>query len=159
MKTYSDLYDQLCSFENLELAFKKARKRKTQKDYVIEFEAYLKENLVNLQFELRTFTYRPRPIKTFVVRDPKTRKIGASDFRDRVVHHALINVIAPLFEPSFIFDSFANRKGKGTHAAIKRFEKFMGSVSFNHQKPNWGGSRFWVLCCRFLITTLLWAMP
>jgi retron-type reverse transcriptase len=106
MKTYSDLYDPLCSFVNLELAFKKARKRKTQKDYVIEFKACLKENLLNLQFELQTFTYRPRPIKTFIVRDPKTRKIGASDFQDRVVHHALINVIAPLFEPSFIFDLY-----------------------------------------------------
>jgi len=137
MKTYNKLYDQLCSYKNLEKAFEKARKHKTLKDYVIEFEADVKENLLKLQFELQTFTYRPNPIKTFIVRDPKTRKIGASDFRDRVVHHALCNTISTILGDSFIFDSFANRKGKGTHNAIKRFEKFLRQVSFNHQ--NGGG--------------------
>jgi hypothetical protein len=79
-------------------------------------------------------TYRPAPIKTFIVRDPKTRKIGASDFRDRVVHHALCNVVVPALGNSFVFDSFANRKGKGTHRAINRFEHFMSKTTFNHQK-------------------------
>ncbi len=134
MKTHTDLYENLTSYENLELAFKKARKRKTLKDYVIAFEADLKENLLKLQFELQTFTYHPAPIQTFIVRDPKTRKIGASDFRDRVVHHALCNVIAPILGNSFIFDSFANQKNKGTHKAIKRFEQFLAQTTFNHKK-------------------------
>jgi len=163
MKTYPDLFAQLTSYENLELAFRKARKRKTLKGYVIEFEADLKENLAKLQFELQTFTYRPNPIKTFIVRDPKTRKIGASDFRDRVIHHALCNVIGRVFENSFIFDSFANRKGKGTHNAIIRFEKFLRQVSFSGQKvspkpetenpqPQTGGANgFWT-------TMQLWVM-
>lgn len=133
MKTHANLYDALCSYENLELAFKKARKRKSFKEYVIEFESDLRENLIQLQFELRTFTYSPRPMETFIVRDPKTRKIGASDFRDRVIHHALINVISPVFEPAFVSDSFANQKGKGTHNAILRFEAFARRVSSNHQ--------------------------
>lgn len=133
MKSYNNLYDQLCSYENLELAYMKARKGKTLKDYVIEFEADLKQNLLDLQFELQTFTYQPRPIKTFIVRDPKTRKIGASNFRDRVVHHALCNIVTPILGNRFIVDSFANRKGKGTNPAIKRFEKFLGQVSFNHK--------------------------
>lgn len=140
MKTYNNLYDKLYSYENLELAFKKAIKRKTLKDYVIDFEADLKENLLKLQFELQTFTYKPAPIKTFVVRDPKTRKIGASDFRDRVVHHALCNIIVPIIGEGFIFDSFANRKGKGTHKAIRRFEQFLRQVSFNHQQIKMGGA-------------------
>lgn len=143
MKSYNSLYDQLTSYENLELAFRKARKGKTLKDYVIEFEANLDGNLSQLQFELQTFTYRPAPIKTFIVRDPKTRKIGASDFRDRVVHHALCNVLSPILGSSFIHDSFANQKGKGTHPAIKRFEKFMGNVSFNSQKIGGGAFDFW----------------
>ncbi len=134
MKTYDDLYGQLCSYDNLELAFKKARKRKTLKKYVLEFETKLKENLLNLQFELQTFTYAPAPLTLFVVRDPKTRKIAASDFRDRVVYHALCNILAPMFEKSFIYDSFANRKGKGTHPAIKRFEQFLGKTIVGHQK-------------------------
>ena len=134
MESYKNLYDQLCSYENLELAFKNARKRKTQKEYVIVFESDLKENLLKLQFELQTLAYQPNPIKTFIVRDPKTRKIGASDFRDRAVYHALCNIIAPLLGNGFVFDSFANQKGKGTHRAIKRFEQFLPQLTFNHQK-------------------------
>ncbi|MDO8554744.1 MAG: reverse transcriptase [Candidatus Micrarchaeota archaeon] len=132
-----------------------ARKGKTLKDYVIEFEANLKENLLKLQFELHAFTYCPRPITIFIVKDPKTRKIGASDFRDRVVHHALCNIISPILGDSFIFDSFANRKGKGTHPAIKRFEKFLRSASVNHSNVEMGGGRtnFW-LCTESGYTSL-----
>jgi retron-type reverse transcriptase len=129
MKTYRTLYPQLCSYENLELAFRKARKKKTTKQYVIDFESNLKENLNQLKHELETFTYTPSPLTTFTVRDPKTRRISASHFRDRIVHHALCNIIGPIFEKRFIHDSFANQKGKGTHSAIRRFEKFMHKVS------------------------------
>ena len=136
MQSYNYLYDQLCSYENLELAFKKARIRKTLKHYVIEFESNLEENLVKLQFELQTFTYRPIPIQTYIIRDPKTRKIGVSDFRDRVVHHALCNIISPILGNGFIFDSFANRKGKGTHPAIKRFEHFLAQTTNDHKQTS-----------------------
>jgi len=131
MKTYRNLWLSLCSYENLVLAFKKARKRKTKKEYVIEFEANLENNIMQLKQELETFTYSPAPMTTFTIRDPKTRKISASHFRDRVVHHALVNILEPIFEPRFIHDSYANRKGKGTHAAILRFEEFMRKVSYN----------------------------
>jgi len=141
MKSYIELYSQITSYENLELAFMKARTGKTLKDYVIDFEVDLTQNLLDLQFELQTFTYQPRPITTFIVRDPKTRKIGASDFRDRVVHHAICKVIAPILGGEFIYDSFANRKGKGTHPAIKRFEKFLRAVYPTSCKPETGGGR------------------
>lgn len=131
MKTYKNLYSQICTYDNLELAFKKARKRKTTKGYVIEFEADLESNLMQLKKELETFSYRPAPLTLFTIRDPKTRKISASHFRDRVVHHALCNIIEPIFERNFIYDSFANRKGKGTHAAILRFEAFIRKVTQN----------------------------
>lgn len=137
MKRYGNLYSQLCSYENLELAFKKARKRKTMKEYVIEFESDLETHLKQLKHELETFTYSPSPLTTFIVRDPKTRKISASHFRDRVVHHALCNIIEPIFEKRFIHDSFANQKGKGTHSAIRRFEKFMRKTAHNG-KPTTG---------------------
>src|SRR3989338_10237015 len=71
-----DLYEQLCSYANLESAFGKARKRKSQKKDVIEFESNLKDNLIQLQTELRLLAYSPKPLKTFVIRDPKTRKIS-----------------------------------------------------------------------------------
>ncbi len=127
-------YDQLCSFENLVLAYKKARKGKTLKPYVIEFSQNLKGNLFQLRMELLFHSYRPKPLQTFILRDPKTRKISKSHFRDRVVHHALCNVIAHLFEKEFIYDSFANRIGKGTFKAIERFEYFQGKVSHNYTK-------------------------
>jgi len=131
----SDLFSQLCSYKNLELAFKKARKGKTLKPYVIEFEEKLEENLRLIQTELLFQIYRPKPLKTFILRDPKTRKISKSDFRDRVVHHAIFNIIEPLFENRFIFDSYANRKRKGTLKAIERFEFFARKVSQNYTKP------------------------
>ncbi len=131
MKTYKNLYSNLCSYENLLLAYKKARKRKTNKDYVKEFERDLEKNLKELQHELETSAYFPRSLTTFVIRDPKTRVISASHFRDRVVHHAICNILEPIFEKSFIYDSFANRKGKGTHPAIIRFEGFVRKVSGN----------------------------
>gem|GEM_PF-1564366 len=144
MKTYRNLYPQLCSYENIELAFSKARKKKTTKQYVIDFESNLEENLNQLKNELETFTYSPSPLTTFTVRDPKTRRISASHFRDRIVHHALCNIIAPIFEKRFIHDSFANQKGKGTHSAIRRFEKFMRKISSNGTNFGMGGGiAFW----------------
>jgi hypothetical protein len=131
MKTYRYLYPRLCGYDNLLLAFAKAKKRKSKKECVLEFEQNLENNLYALQWELLTHTYQPRPLTTFTVRDPKTRKISASNFRDRVVHHAICNAIEPIFEPRFIFDTFANRKGKGTLATLKRFDVFMRRVSVN----------------------------
>ncbi|MDP3640321.1 MAG: reverse transcriptase/maturase family protein [Nanoarchaeota archaeon] len=129
-----DLYVRLCSYENLFFAYQKARQGKTQKDYVIEFERKLKDNLLQLRSELLLHAYRPQPLQTFIIRDPKTRKISKSAFRDRIVHHALCNLIAPLFEKDFIYDSFANRKGKGTLKAIERFESFRRRASKNNTR-------------------------
>lgn len=94
---------------------------------------------IQLKYELETFTYSPAPLTTFIIRDPKIRRISASHFRDRVVHHALCNVIAPIFEKDFIYDSFANQKGKGTHLAIKRIEKFMRKVRLRREIQEGGG--------------------
>jgi hypothetical protein len=79
---------------------------------------------VELQAELREKTYHPGPYQSFYIQEPKRRLISAAPFRDRVVHHALCNIIEPLFERSFIFDSYANRVGKGTHRALDRCQEF-----------------------------------
>lgn len=134
MKTYKNLYSELCSYDNLFLAYRKARKRKTLKPYVIEFEKNLKDNLLQLRTGLLLHSYKPEPLKTFILRDPKTRKISKSEFKDGVVHHALCNIIQPILEKRFIHDSYANQIGKGTLAAIKRFEIFKRKVSRNHTK-------------------------
>lgn len=117
--------------KNLHLAYRKARKGKGNKRYVVEFEKDLEKNLFQLQKELISQTYAPQSMKTFVICDPKTRVISASDFRDRIVHHALCNIIEPIFDKIFIFDSYANRKGKGAHAALKRFDEFKRKISGN----------------------------
>ena len=131
MKTYNNLFSKLCSLENLQLAFKKARKGKSKKWYVNEFESDLDNELAKLKLELEVQNYKPKPLKRFIIRDPKTRVIHASAFRDRVVHHALCNMIEPIFEKTFISDSYANRKGKGTHEAVERFDTFVRSVCGN----------------------------
>lgn len=87
MAPYRDLWQELCSYSNLELVFKRARKHKTLRPYVIEFEDNLVDNLSLLRTELLLHSYKPKPLETFILRDPKTRKISKSDFRDRVVHH------------------------------------------------------------------------
>ena len=131
MKSHNNLYQKIVSYNNLLLAYKNARKNKTKKDYVIEFENNLNNNLKSLRTELLLHSYQPKPLKTFILRDPKTRKISKSDFRDRVIYHALINIIEPIFDKIFIYDSYANRKGKGNLFAIKRFDEFKRKVSMN----------------------------
>ena len=134
MKTYRHLWEELCSIKNMELAFRKARRHKTLKPDVLAFEKDLQNNLTLLRTGLLFHYYRPQPLTTFILRDPKTRKISKSDFSDRVIHHALCNLIEPIFERSFIYDSYANRKNKGTFKAVTRFEQFSKKVSQNHHQ-------------------------
>ena len=128
------LYARICDYRNLELAFRKARKGKSRKAYVMAFEASLEMNLLLLRDELENHTYAPEPLESFILRDPKTRTISSSDFRDRVVHHALCNIIEQLFDKSFIFDSYANRIGKGALKAVERLEHFTRKESLNNSR-------------------------
>ena len=134
MKTYKHLYEKLCSFENVEDAYWKARKHKTNNPRVKEFDKHSRLHLCILMRELRTQTYQPQPLRKFVLRDPKTRIICVSEFKDRVVHHVLVNVLQPLFQPRFIHDSYASQKGKGTISAINRFHTFSRKVTRNGAK-------------------------
>lgn len=118
------MYAQLCSWDNLLLAYRRASKGKRGKPAVATFEYRLEDNLLRLQQDLRAQTYCPGAYVSFYVHDPKRRLISAAPFRDRVVHHALCNIIEPIFERSFIHDSYANRVGKGTHRALDRFQQF-----------------------------------
>lgn len=131
MKTHKNLLSRIYNLKNLILAWKKARKGKTKKEYVKKFEENLAYNLKVLYEELKNKNYQLVPLKTFVLRDPKTRKISKSAFRDRIIHHALYNIIEPLFDKGFIYDNSANRKNKGSLFALKRFEKFQRIVTNN----------------------------
>ncbi|OQX20830.1 MAG: hypothetical protein BWK75_04510 [Candidatus Altiarchaeales archaeon A3] len=124
-KTYKNLFVGVCSFENLHDAYLKAMKGRGYKDEVIGFSYNLEENLFRIKAELETQTYKPDAYKEFYIYDSKKRLIKAPSFRDRVVHHALCNVIEPVFDKTFIYDSYACRKGKGTHKGVDQLQKFI----------------------------------
>lgn len=105
------------------LAYRRAAKGKRNRPAAAAFEYRLEDQLLALQEELRSRTYGPGPYTSFYIHEPKRRLISAAPFRDRVVHHALCNVIEPIFERSFIDDSYANRIGKGTHRALNRAQE------------------------------------
>lgn len=112
------------SWNNLWQAYRKAAKGKRGKYPAASFDFSVGDDLVVLQNELATQTYQPGAYHHFYIFEPKQRKISAAPFRDRVVHHALCNLIEPVFDTRFIADSYANRIGKGTHAAVNRLQTF-----------------------------------
>jgi len=124
IKTYRNLYPQLCAFENLYAAYRAARKGKRSRASVAAFEFDQESELARLQADLCEKRYQPGAYTSFYIKDPKRRLISAAPFRDRVVHHALCRVIEPIFEARFTRDSYACRVGKGTHAALDRCQQF-----------------------------------
>ncbi|MBE2235177.1 MAG: RNA-dependent DNA polymerase [Anaerolinea sp.] len=124
------MYDQIYTWPNLLLAYRRASKGKRGQANVAAFEHRLEDNLLRLQAELADQTYRPGPYTSFFIHEPKRRLISAAPFRDRVVHHALCNVIEPIFERSFVADSYANRVGKGTHRALAAAQQFARSYRY-----------------------------
>ena len=125
-KTFHNLYAQLCSFEHLLEAYRKARRGKRRRPDVAAFEFRYEEHLHQLAEELREGSYRPGAYRSFrVTESGKLRVISAAPFRDRVIHHALCALMEPIYEPRFIHDSYASRPGKGTHAALDRAQHFM----------------------------------
>ena len=118
------MYEQIITWDNLFLAYRKAARGKRGRAAAAGFEHHLEDNLVGLQEELLARTYWPGQYTSFYIHEPKRRLISAAPFRDRVVHHALCNVIEPIFEHSFIDDSYANRVGRGTHRALDRCQAF-----------------------------------
>lgn len=119
-RTYKNLFPQVFSFQNLLAAFHRARRGRADREYVAEFEFFLEDNLLRLETELRAETYRPGGYHSYYIYEPKKRLVSAAPFRDRVVHHALVGVLEPIWEARFIYDSYACRKGKGVHQAVDR---------------------------------------
>lgn len=126
-KEFDHLYSRVYDFENLYRAYLQARRNKRYRDEVLRFSASLEENLIIIQNDLIYQTYNPGRHREFYVYEPKKRLIMAPPFRDRVVHHALCNVIEPIFDARFIFDSYACRTGKGTHLGADRVTHFLRS--------------------------------
>ena len=120
MKRAGGLFDSLASFENIYLAYLKARRGKRHRESVDRFGFHLEGEILRLQKDLEEGRYEPGRMMEFTILDPKRRKIHASPFRDRVLHHAILNVTEGVFERALDHDSYACRKGKGTDAALRR---------------------------------------
>jgi len=124
-RTYRNLWPTVVSWDNLLSAYKKCRRRKRYKRAAVAFDACWESELLQLRHELVSNSYRPGEYYHFQIHEPKPRKISAAPFRDRVVHHAVVNVLEPIYERRFIPDSYACRRGKGTHKAISRAELYL----------------------------------
>ena len=124
MKRLDGIWSQVVSFANLMCAFRKARCGKGLRREVLQFHLHLESELFQLQRELDAGVYQPGPFRLFTIYDRKPRVIAAAPFRDRVVHHALLNVIEPSLDRQFISDSYACRRGKGVHAAVTRYHQW-----------------------------------
>jgi hypothetical protein len=107
----------IASIENLFVAAENARRGKSRRPDVEDWWMRRESEIVVLREELLSGSYRPAGYRTFIIHEPKRREISAAPFRDRVVHHALCNLLAPVLERRFIARSFSCQKGKGTTAA------------------------------------------
>jgi len=123
LKRRAALLERIIRFDNLLRAAGRAARGKRERPTVARFEFHLERELLALQEELAAGGYRPGAFFTFEIRDPKRRAICAAPFRDRVVHHAVCGVLEPVFERRLIFDTYACRPGKGTHAAVDRAQQ------------------------------------
>lgn len=113
------------SFENIYKAYNSCLKHKGNTLNALNFQANLLENLYDLEYELKTKRYTIGKSICFLASSPKLREIFAADFKDRIVHHILVNSIEDFYEKKFIFDVYNNRKNKGIHIAVKRVKQFM----------------------------------
>lgn len=116
------------SLKHLHTAWKKARTGKKPSANQMSFDAHWADELLDIQSQINSGSWSPKRSFCFIATKPKAREIHAPDFSDRIVHHWLIPQLEKLWEPAFIFDSYANRKGKGSHAAVSRLKSFVRQV-------------------------------
>jgi len=118
------LFERFHAFDNLMLAARRAQRGKRYRPDVLRFNRRLEDHLHGLSRDLASGSWSPSPHRHFLIHDPKTRWISAAPYPDRVVHHAICNVIEPEIDRRLIFDCWANRKGKGSHRAVLRYQRF-----------------------------------
>jgi len=124
MKRFNHLWEQVIDWQNLYLAYQKASKGKRHRDEVAKFSFGLENELFALKEDLVSGRYHCGEYRQFTIYERKKRTISAAPFRDRVVHHALMNILEPLLDAQFIYDSYACRKGKGVHSAVDRYQAY-----------------------------------
>jgi len=135
--TNDELFEEIISLENLFEAWKEFRRGKGRKLEVQQFELHLEDNIFALHHDLKNGNYCHGTYESFYVCDPKRRHIHKPGVRDRLVHHAIFRILEPMYDKSFIYDVWSCRKEKGTHGAVKRFQKIAWKLSRNNTRPVW----------------------
>lgn len=128
MKRFGNLYYRICDIDNLYLAYTKARKGKGNTYGVIQFEKGLDDNINALHKELSEGKYVTSEYQTFIIHDPKEREIYRLPFRDRVVHHAIMNILEDIWTPIFISHTYSCIKGRGIHGVMKHLKKDLKDI-------------------------------
>lgn len=119
VKKHRNLIDQIVTIDNLRLAYEKTSRGKKMSWGYLEFKEYAEANLLRVQQELSDNAYKIGSYREFTIYEPKPRQISALDFKDRLVQHAVCNVVAPIFEKTLMPQTFACRVGMGTHAGVR----------------------------------------
>jgi len=124
MKRYNNLFEKIISIENLQLADVNARKGKTNQNCIIKHDKNREDNILNLHSRLKTKTYRTSTYTTFKILDPKERLIYRLPYYpDRIVHHAVMNILEPIFVSTFTSDTYSCIKGRGIHSASAKLKR------------------------------------
>ena len=130
MKSYGQLWNKIVSEENLREGWRLFLRHHSTKIPVKRYNAKIDEHLRTIQGQLTDGTWRPGEYHQFMVYEPKPRMISCVALPDRVVHHAFCNICAPLMERRFIRQSYACRKGKGSHMAVTRARELCGRYRY-----------------------------
>ncbi|MCX6785694.1 MAG: reverse transcriptase domain-containing protein [Candidatus Komeilibacteria bacterium] len=135
MKIYKNIFNEIISLENLFSAWDSFKKGKSSKPGIIRFGHDIEKNIFSLHNDLKQGKYDHGPYTAFNISDPKPRNIHKATIRDRVFHHAVFNVLNPVFEKTFISNSFSCRINKGAHKGFGALEKMIGQESRNYRQP------------------------
>lgn len=126
MKRHSNLFEQICDIENLRLAFKRASRHKHRQRKIKNVEKDLENKLLALQQDLLSGEYKTSAYKTKKIYEPKERIIYILPFYpDRIVHHAIMNVLEPIWNNLMYYHSYACRKNKGQHAGSRKCMEYV----------------------------------
>ncbi|MFA6422947.1 MAG: reverse transcriptase/maturase family protein [Patescibacteria group bacterium] len=135
MKIIDHIYPKIISIDNLLIAWQEFALGKKKKADVQIFSKNILANILSLRGDLINLTYKHSSYQQFNINDPKARVVHKAIVRDRLLHHAVYRILYPLFDQSFIYDSYSCRLDKGTHRAVKRLESFTRKVSKNYTRP------------------------
>lgn len=134
LSVLTDVYDKICEFDELEKAYRNARKGKRYRYDVLKFADELEENLINLSNHLIWETYEVGPYHPFYVHEPKKRLVMSLQFPDRVVQWDIYDKLYPFFDKMLIYDTYACRRGKGSHKAADRLQYWLRQVERKPKK-------------------------